>query len=252
MASIQIADWLKRLELTQYAECFAEHDIDFSVLPDLTDADLEKIGIRSLGHRRKLLRAITDLRDIEASPPAVATTSEAPTASRSLDSAERRQVTVLFSDLVGSTALSSRMDPEDLREVISAYQNRVAETVQRFDGFVAKYMGDGEIRSGFEPQPGDILAAEHWCSSGFANTDLGLQLKKHGIHQLIIIGLIAHTCVEATVRYAAELGYDVTVLKDATADYSDEEMHAALDINIPNYASAVVTTDEIVDAIASL
>ena len=110
----------------------------------------------------------------------------------------------------------------------------------------------GEIRSGFEPQPGDIVAAEHWCSSGFAHTDLDLQLKKHGIHQLIIIGLIAHTCIEATVRYAAELGYEVTVIKDATADYSDEEMHAALDINIPNYASAVVTTDEIVDAIASL
>ena len=110
----------------------------------------------------------------------------------------------------------------------------------------------GEIRSGFEPQPGDIVAAEHWCSSGFANTDLDLQLKKHGIHQLIIIGLIAHTCIEATVRYAAELGYEVTVIKDATADYSDEEMHAALDINIPNYARAVVTTDEIVDAIAPL
>jgi len=110
----------------------------------------------------------------------------------------------------------------------------------------------GEIRSGFEPQPGDIVAAEHWCSSGFANTDLDLQLKKHGIHQLIIIGLIAHTCIEATVRYAAELGYEVTVIKDATADYSDEEMHAALDINIPNYASAVVTTDDIVAAMASL
>src|SRR5215469_6525443 len=145
MAAIQIADWLKRLELTQYGECFAEHDIDFSVLPDLTDADLEKIGIRSLGHRRKLLRAITDLRDIEANPPAVATTSEAPTGSRSLDSAERRQVTVLFSDLVGSAALSTRMDPEGLRVVISTYQNRVAETVQRFDGFVAKYMGDGVL-----------------------------------------------------------------------------------------------------------
>ena len=77
---------------------------------------------------------------------------------------------------------------------------------------------------------------EHWCSSGFANTDLDLQLKKHGIHQLIVIGLIAHTCVEATVRFAAELGYEVTVVKDATADYSDEEMHAALDINMPNYA----------------
>ncbi len=110
----------------------------------------------------------------------------------------------------------------------------------------------GEIRSEFEPQPGEIVAQEHWCSSGFANTDLDLQLKKHGIHQLIVIGLIAHTCVEATVRYAAELGYEVTMVKDATADYSDEEMHAALDINIPNYASAVVTTTEIVELISSL
>ena len=107
----------------------------------------------------------------------------------------------------------------------------------------------GEIRSGFEPQPGDIVAQEHWCSSGFANTDLDLQLKKHGIHQLIITGLIAHTCVEATVRYAAELGYGVTMVKDATADYSDEEMHAAPDLNLPNYASAIVTTNEVVEAL---
>ena len=110
----------------------------------------------------------------------------------------------------------------------------------------------GEIRPEFEPKPGDIVAAEHWCSSGFANTDLDLQLKKHGIHQLIVIGLIAHTCIEATVRYAAELGYEVTVVKDATADYSDKEMQAALDVNIPNYASAVVTTEEIVESISSL
>ena len=110
----------------------------------------------------------------------------------------------------------------------------------------------GEIRKGFEPKPGEIIAAEHWCSSGFANTDLDLQLKKHGIRKLIVIGLIAHTCVEATVRFAAEFGYDVTMVKDATADYSDEEMHAALDINIPNYASAVVTTNEIVDSVSSL
>src|SRR4029450_5617354 len=109
----------------------------------------------------------------------------------------------------------------------------------------------GEIRSEFEPQRGDVLALEHWCSSGFANTDLDLQFKKHGIHQLIVIGLIAHTCVEATVRYAAELGYDVTIVKDAIADYSDVEMHAALDVNIPNYAGAIVTTDQIVDSIAS-
>ena len=110
----------------------------------------------------------------------------------------------------------------------------------------------GEIRAGFEPLGGDIVAAEHWCSSGFANTDLGLQLKKHGIQKLIVMGLIAHTCVEATVRYAAELGYEVTVVKDATASYSDEHMHAALEVNIPNYASAIVTTDEIVDAVSSL
>jgi ureidoacrylate peracid hydrolase len=109
----------------------------------------------------------------------------------------------------------------------------------------------GEIRAEFEPHPGDIVAAEHWCSSGFANTDLDLQLKKHGIHKLIVMGLIAHTCVEATVRYAAELGYEVTVVKDATASYSDEHMHAALEVNIPNYASAIVTTNEIVAAIAS-
>ena len=96
-----------------------------------------------------------------------------------------------------------------------------------------------------------VVVQEHWCSSGFANTDLDLQLKKHGIHRLIVIGLIAHTCIEATVRYAAELGYDVTVVRDATAD-SDEMMHAALDINMPNYASAVVTTKEVVDSISSL
>jgi nicotinamidase-related amidase len=110
----------------------------------------------------------------------------------------------------------------------------------------------GELRAEFDPKPGDIIAAEHWCSSGFANTDLDLQLKKHGVHQLIVIGLIAHTCIEATVRYAAELGYEVTVVKDATADYSDDEMHAALDVNIPNYANAIVTTVEIVKAISEV
>src|SRR5205085_8932032 len=110
----------------------------------------------------------------------------------------------------------------------------------------------GEFRSEFAPQSAEIVVQEHWCSSGFANTDLDLLLKKHGIHQLIVIGLIAHTCVEATVRFAAELGYEVTVVKDATADYSDKEMHAALDVNLPSYASAIVTTNEIVDSISSV
>ena len=110
----------------------------------------------------------------------------------------------------------------------------------------------GEIRSEFTPQAGEVVTQEHWCSSGFAGTDLDLQLKKHGIQKLIIIGLITHTCVEATVRYAAELGYEVTMVMDATADYSDEMMHAALNINIPNYANAVVTSEEVVEAISLL
>src|SRR5262249_9357887 len=109
----------------------------------------------------------------------------------------------------------------------------------------------GEFRAEFAPAQGEIVVAEHWCSSGFANTDLDLQLKKLGIHQLIVIGLIAHTCIEATVRFAAELGYEVTVVKDATADYSDKEMHAALEVNLPNYANAILTTKEVVDAISA-
>jgi ureidoacrylate peracid hydrolase len=108
----------------------------------------------------------------------------------------------------------------------------------------------GEIRLEFQPQPGDVIASEHWGSSGFANTDLDFQLKKHGIEKLIVMGLIAHTCLEATV-HAAEIGYEVTVVKDATASYSNDHMHAALEVNIPNYARAVVTASEVVDALTS-
>src|SRR6202046_4587961 len=137
----QIADCLEKLGMSEYADRFAENRIDFSVLPDLTDQDLEKLGVL-LGDRRKMLRAIAKLEALDA-PIAGATTT--PATPRSVDTAERRQVTVMFSDLVGSTALSARMDPEDLREVISGYQKRVADTVQRFGGFVAKYMGDGVL-----------------------------------------------------------------------------------------------------------
>jgi ureidoacrylate peracid hydrolase len=109
----------------------------------------------------------------------------------------------------------------------------------------------GQLRSEFEPQKGDIVAQEHWCSSGFANTDLDLLLKRQGVQQLIMIGLIAHTCLEATVRFGAELGYEVTAVTDATASYSDVEMHAALEVNIPNYATAVVSTEEVLTDIRS-
>ena len=135
----EVVDWLKTLGMSEYAERFAESDIDTSVLRDLTDQDLKELGV-SLGHRRKMLRAIAELVAVPPTPLQPALTEPKPK-----DAAERRQVTVMFSDLVGSTALAGRMDPEDLREVISAYQKCVAETVSRFGGFVAKYMGDGVL-----------------------------------------------------------------------------------------------------------
>jgi class 3 adenylate cyclase/predicted ATPase len=136
----QIADWLEKLGMSEYAQRFAENRIDLSVLPDLTDQDLEKLGVL-LGDRRKMLRAIAALGSDIVPPPQTFTAADP--ARR--DGAERRHITVMFSDLVGSTALSARMDPEDLREVISAYQKCVAETVHHFDGFVARYMGDGVL-----------------------------------------------------------------------------------------------------------
>jgi class 3 adenylate cyclase/predicted ATPase len=139
----QIADWLEKLGMSEYAQRFAENDINFSILSDLTDQDLKEIGVSSLGHRRHLLRAIAELNGVEKGAAKPAPPAAAPVAPQ--DAAERRQVTVMFSDLVGSTALSASMDPEDLREVISAYQQCVAETVQRFGGFVAKYLGDGVL-----------------------------------------------------------------------------------------------------------
>ena len=141
---MDLGDWLRSLGLARYEAAFRDNDIDEEVLPSLTAEDLKDLGIATVGHRRKLLDAIALLR---AEPIAKAPRSETLSTSphRAQDTAERRQVTVMFSDLVGSTALSARMDPEDLREVISAYQKCVAETVQRFGGFVAKYMGDGVL-----------------------------------------------------------------------------------------------------------
>ena len=136
----QIAEWLEELGMSEYTQRFVENGIDFSVLPHLTDQDLKDIGVL-LGHRRKMLAAITAMTGTAATAPAPTPTTEP----KPQDTAERRQVTVMFSDLVGSTALSARMDAEDLREIISSYQRCVAETVKRCGGFVAKYMGDGVL-----------------------------------------------------------------------------------------------------------
>jgi class 3 adenylate cyclase/predicted ATPase len=142
VAMQQIADWLKKLGMAEYAECFAQNKIDISVLPDLTEQHLKDLGI-ALGDRLKLLRAIRDLSGASAAVTASSTPLETEPTRR--DDAERRQLTVMFTDLVGSTALSTKLDPEDLRSVIGAYHKCVAETVARFDGFVAKYMGDGVL-----------------------------------------------------------------------------------------------------------
>ena len=144
---MDVVVWLRSLGLGKYEAVFRENEIDETVLPNLTAEDLKELGVTALGHRRKLLDAIAALRNDTSTPgPSsyLKTAPAAPSASPE-DRAERRQVTVMFSDLVGSTALSARMDPEDLREVLSAYQTCVAETVQRFGGFVAKYMGDGVL-----------------------------------------------------------------------------------------------------------
>jgi class 3 adenylate cyclase len=141
---MDIVVWLRSLGLGKYEAAFRQNDIDEAVLPGLTHETLKELGVASVGHRMRLLDAIAALRgDAGGEAPSVgaASPSSDPSA-RPQDRAERRQVTVMFSDLVGSTALSARMDPEDLREVISAYQKCVADTVGRFGGLLWLAAGD--------------------------------------------------------------------------------------------------------------
>ncbi len=142
---MDLRGWLRSLGLERYEAAFRENEIDETVLQSLTAEDLKDLGVGIVGHRRKLLDAITALRTDATAKDTSGDAVSSPPSATPEDRAERRQVTVMFSDLVGSTALSARMDPEDLREVISAYQKCVAETVGRFGGFVAKYMGDGVL-----------------------------------------------------------------------------------------------------------
>src|SRR5438874_11643155 len=138
---MDVADWLRGLGLEQYEPAFRANEIDARVLPSLTAEDLKDLGVTLVGHRRRLLDAIAAL---GADVPAAVVTTTSRDAPTPVD-AERRQLTVMFCDLVGSTALSTRFDPEDLRELIAAYHRVVTEVVAGFDGFVAKYMGDGVL-----------------------------------------------------------------------------------------------------------
>ena len=139
---MDIGGWLRGLGLERYEQAFRENEIDEKVLPGLTADDLKDLGVALVGHRRRLLDAIAAL--AAAPPAAVALAREERGAAVSAE-AERRQLTVMFCDLVGSTPLSTRFDPEDLREIVGAYHRCVADTVARFGGFVAKYMGDGVL-----------------------------------------------------------------------------------------------------------
>jgi class 3 adenylate cyclase len=131
---MDVADWLRKLGLEQYEPAFRANEIDARVLPSLTAEDLKDLGVSLVGHRRRLLDAVSAL------------SAEVPLATVPVRAdAERRQLTVMFCDLVGSTALSSQLDPEDLREVVTAYHRTTADAVGHFDGFVAKYMGDGVL-----------------------------------------------------------------------------------------------------------
>jgi len=139
--AIDVASWLQQLGLAQYEPAFRDNEVDGDVLPDLTAEDLIAIGVTAVGHRRKLLSAIAALG--AAAPAPTATSASAPPPAPVPAQAERRQLTVMFCDLVGSTALSTGMDPEDLRDVIASFQSRCSAAIRRYDGFVAKYMGDG-------------------------------------------------------------------------------------------------------------
>ena len=138
---MDLGAWLRGLGLGRYEAAFGANEVAAAVLPSLTAEDLKEIGVASVGHRRRLLDAIAALRDAPspAAPPA------APEPAGTASGAERRQLTVLFCDLAGSTALSARLDPEDLREVMAAYHRAVAEIVERHGGYVAKLLGDGVL-----------------------------------------------------------------------------------------------------------
>src|ERR1700722_20127535 len=137
-------DWLRQFGLEALSGILTDNDVDLEILPDLTEQDFEKLGI-SLGNRRKLLKAIASLRELPSVVAPATPATPGPAAATAASEAERRQVTVLFSDLVGSTALATALDPEDLSRLIKRYQDACAGAVAHFDGYVAKFMGDGVL-----------------------------------------------------------------------------------------------------------
>ena len=194
---MDVGTWLRDLGLGQYEQAFRENDIDGDVLADLTADDLSGLGVVSIGHRRKLLAAIAALR--AGSPPGPvpahpATGRDLQEAALPPREAERRQLTVMFVDLVGSTALAARLDPEDMREVIGTYHRCIAEAVGRFGGFVAKYMGDGVLVYFGWPQA-DEADAERAVRAALATLDAVGQIAPDGERLAARIGIASGLAV---------------------------------------------------------
>ena len=130
------------------------------------------------------------------------------------------------------------------------YANPTQLSIMRSHSF-AKGTWGGEFHKDFSPQEGDIVVRQHWGQSGFANTDLDMQLKQHGISRVVIVGLLANTCIESTARFAMELGYHVTLVRDATAAFRNELMHAAHELNGPTFAHAIVKTKQLIGLLSN-
>jgi class 3 adenylate cyclase len=205
---MDIAEWLRDLGLAEYEPAFRENAIDAAILPELTADDLRDLGVNLVGHRRRLLAAIAALRAEPSAAPAERFQV------RARPEAERRQLTVMFCDLVGSTALSARLDPEDLRAIIGAYHRCVAEVVEGFGGFVARYMGDGVLVYFGYPQAHED-DAERAMRCGLAVVDRVPQLRlaeelhtRIGIATgLVVVGgeIVEHDVVGETPNLAARL-----------------------------------------------
>ena len=162
------AAWLRELGLEQYEAAFRDNAIDFAQLPDLTAEDLKEIGVAALGHRKRLLTAIAAIK--EGGSPTVGEPATPPIPVALRREAERRQLTVMFVDLVGSTMLAGKLDPEEMQEVLKAYQNATAGEITRFEGHVAKFMGDGVLAYFGWPQAHED-DAERAVRAGLAVTE---------------------------------------------------------------------------------
>ncbi|HEX2511099.1 MAG TPA: adenylate/guanylate cyclase domain-containing protein [Xanthobacteraceae bacterium] len=206
-----IAEWLASLDLGEYAQRFAENAIDLSVIRDLTENDLKELGVL-LGHRRKMLRAIAELQAEAASKPQTA-------AEPGRDRAERRQLTVMFCDLVGSTALSARLDPEDMRQVMALFHHRIAEVIGGYQGIVARYMGDGVLAYFGYPQAHED-DAEQAVRAGLALVEAVANLQ---------------TDAEAPLQVRVGIATGVTVVGDLIGEGGSQEQAVVGDT--PNLAA---------------